>query len=59
METTTESVDTTSDTMLYLGAQRERSFRCEGCGCNVFRRTARTDRLQYRCNGCGETYTCA
>ena len=40
--------------MLLFVASSKRSFRCEGCGCNVFRR----DRPgHYICNGCGEGYS--
>lgn len=46
------------DLMIYLGGQRERSWRCEDCGANVFRKDpARTEQLPagevaYVCNGC-------
>lgn len=49
-----ETVD--NDTMIFLGGQRERSFRCQQCGANVFRQLVR-DPKRYKCNGCGETYT--
>lgn len=31
------------------------SFRCDACGCNVFRRYT-ADGNRFRCNGCGACY---
>ena len=49
-----------TDVMVYLGKQREVSFRCP-CGCNVFRHP--NDRAsgklimnRYVCNSCGEQF---
>lgn len=46
------------DHMIFLGPNKDpktrRSFRCEECGCNVFRKPQPyTDPLLYKCNGCG------
>lgn len=49
-------VPDTRNKMLYVADSKE-SFRCEGCGSNVFKRVQNVNKEQYRCNGCGETYT--
>lgn len=46
---------TGKDVMLYPGGRTngQSSFRCEDCGCNVFKEVKFT---VYECNGCGARY---
>lgn len=48
------------DVIVYLGSQREKTFRCP-CGCNVFRHpvnpvSGKLIKDRYVCNSCGGTF---